>query len=113
MTELDIARVLHEILRAHNIAYGDTSLPPWGKAPDWQRESSLASVRFHIANPDAPASATHEDWMAQKHADGWVLGDIKDAKAKTHPCLIPFSDLTPVEKAKDYLASATVRALST
>jgi len=113
MTDADIARVVHEVLRGHNAAYGDTSLPPWEAAPDWQREARLPSVAFHRANPDASAAATHEAWLADKRAQGWVFGPVKDADRKTHPSLVPFDDLPDVEKAKDFIVSATVRALST
>ena len=30
----------------------------------------------------------HESWCAAKVRDGWIYGDVKDAEARTHPCLV-------------------------
>ena len=69
-------------------------------------------VRFAIDHPDAPDSAEHDAWMADKIADGWRYGEIKDAEAKTHPCLVPFDQLPREQQAKDALFRAVVKALS-
>ena len=113
MTDEQIARALHEVLRAHNLAHGDDSLPPWEEAHDWQHAASLEAVAFHKANPNASPSETHEAWMAEKRAGGWRYGSVKDADARTHPMLVDYKDLPPHERAKDYIAAAIVRALVT
>jgi hypothetical protein len=106
-----VARVCHEANKAWCEANGDNSQPAWSDAPDWQRSSAINGVRFHIGNPDAPASASHDSWMAEKVATGWVYGDVKDPEAKTHPCMVPFEELSAVQQAKDRLFKATVHAL--
>ena len=108
-----IARVTHEANRAWCIANGDTSQPNWEEAPDWQRDSALTGVAFHRDNPDAGDSASHDSWMAQKIADGWVYGPEKnpDATPRTHPCIVPFEELPRVQQAKDALFRSIVHAL--
>ncbi|UKH48585.1 hypothetical protein [Vibrio phage vB_ValP_FGH] len=107
-----IAKVAHEINAAFCLAYGDTSQPSWENAPDWQRESAINGVKFHIQNPDASPSASHDNWLKEKVADGWVYGEVKDPEAKTHPCCVEYDELPPEQKAKDYLFKQTVHSLA-
>ena len=108
---LATAQVTHEINRAYCLSLGDDSQLPWADAPEWQRDSAVKGVEFHIANPDADASASHDSWMDQKVAEGWVFGEVKDAEKKTHPCIVPFGDLPPEQQLKDVLFKATVHAV--
>ena len=107
-----IARVCHEANRAWCQANGDWSQPAWDDAPHWQQHSAMAGVRFHLANPDASASASHDNWLAEKLRDGWTYGDRKDAEAKTHPCMVPFGELPEHQQAKDRMFKAIVHALA-
>mgnify|MGYP001616754042 CR=1 FL=1 len=109
--ESAIARVCHQANKSLCEAFGDTSQVDWESAPQWQRDSAVAGVKFCIANPDAPPSANHESWMAEKVAAGWVHGTVKDADAKTHPCIVPYEELPPDQKAKDYVFKAIVGAM--
>lgn len=104
------AKAAHEANRAHCQAIGDDSQVPWDEAPEWQKESARKGVLFLIANPGAGDSAQHDSWMAAKVADGWVHGEVKDAEAKTHPCLVPFDQLPPEQQAKDRIFRETVLA---
>ena len=88
-----IARVTHEINRAYCQALGDFSQPAWEDAPEWQRDSALNGVTMHLENPDAEPEASHENWLKEKEADGWVYGPVKNPEKKEHPCMVPFSDL--------------------
>lgn len=109
--QLVIAKVCHEANRAYCQALGDNSQPAWEEAPRWQQESAVAGVRFHLANPDAGPEASHESWLAQKEADGWVYGEVKDPEAKTHPCMVPFSELPVEQQAKDFIFRSIVHAM--
>ena len=107
-----IAEICHEANRALCLTHGDDSQPSWGEAPDWQVESAKDGVKFYFDNPDAPPSASHDNWMAHKVADGWKHGRTKDPEAKTHPCLVPFDQLPREQQAKDRLFTAIVSAFA-
>lgn len=107
-----IARVCHEVNRAYCLTLGDASQQPWQDAPGWQRESAIDGVKFRLTNPAAPPSASHDNWLQHKAADGWTYGPEKDAEKKTHPCMVPFDALPLEQQAKDYLFAAVVSALS-
>lgn len=111
MKQILIASIAHAINAAYCASLGDTSQPTWDNAPDWQKSSAEAGVAMHIANPDATPEQSHESWLAQKVAEGWVYGETKDADLKQHPCVRPYAELPPEQKAKDYLFRGVVHAL--
>lgn len=111
MNVVDIARICHEANRALCETQNDPSQKGWEDAPEWQRSSALLGVMFTRDNPDAPPSANHESWHAQKLAEGWRWGLVKDPEAKTHPCMVPFDQLPPEQQAKDHLFKAIARSL--
>lgn len=105
---IGIAKAAHEINRAFCAALGDETQVAWEDAPEWQRASIISGVEMHLANPDATPEQSHESWLAQKLADGWAYGEIKDVEKKQHPCCVPYDQLPPEQKAKDYLFRAAV-----
>ena len=106
-----IAKVCHQANKAWCESEGDFSQKDWLEAEQWQIQSAVSGVKFRIENPDAPASAMHDNWSAEKVSQGWVYGDVKDAEKKTHPCLVPFDQLPLFQQKKDKLFSAIVDAL--
>jgi hypothetical protein len=46
------------------------------------------------------AKNTHDVWAQKRLADGWRHGPNRNDDAKTHPCLVPYSELP--ESEKDY-----------
>jgi hypothetical protein len=103
MTLEDIAELCHEANRIYCRSIGDNSQVPWSEAPEWQRDSAIKGVVFDHDNPGTTPEMLHESWGAQKIADGWVYGPVKDAEKKTHPCLVPYDQLPPEQQAKDAL----------
>lgn len=102
------AKAAHEINRAYCRAVGDDSQPAWDDAPLWQRDSAVNGVSLHLANPDLTPEQSHENWMAEKTAAGWVYGLEKDPEAKTHPCMVPYDQLPLEQRIKDHLFKAVV-----
>jgi len=43
----------------------------------------------------------HGSWMQAYFAMGWVYGEKYDREKKTHPDLVPYSDLEQLEQDKD------------
>ena len=107
-----IAMLCHEVNRAYCESIGDFSQPEWENAPEWQKDSCVMGVRFHIGKPNAKPSDSHESWLKTKKADGWKYGPVKDVDKKEHPCCVPYEDLPSEHKTKDYIFSAIVKTLS-
>lgn len=105
-----IAASCHEANRQWCLYNGDESQPAWEDAPEWQRTSAFNGVLFNLTNIGAPASASHDSWLRQKEQEGWVYGEVKDAEKRTHPCMVPFEQLSREQQFKDQLFSSIVKA---
>ncbi|MCH4155924.1 MAG: RyR domain-containing protein [Muribaculaceae bacterium] len=46
------------------------------------------------------ARNVHEVWAQGRIDDGWKYGELRDDAKKTHPCIVPYEDLT--EKERDF-----------
>jgi len=106
-----IAQVAHETNRAYCHTIGDDSQPSWEDAPDWQKTSAINGVHFHLSNPDAGCSGSHENWLKEKLADGWKYGEVKDPEKKEHPCCVPYKELPIKQRVIDALFFGVVQAL--
>lgn len=106
-----IAKVAHEANRAYCESIGDNSQIPWGRAPDWQRESAIDGVKFHLNNPDSQPQDSHENWLKLKFAEGWKYGEVKAVGKKEHPCCVPYDELPIEQRVKDSIFLGIVRAM--
>lgn len=105
-----VARILHEANRAFGNAFCGDSHKPWDEAEEWQRKSSRDAVAFHIANPDASDSATHDKWLEDRRTAGWTWGPVRDDERKTNPALVEYDQLPKEQRFKDTLQKAIVAA---
>lgn len=106
-----VAAMCHEANASYCRRIGDFTQTDWEAAPEWQKASAIAGVEFVLANPNAPASANHESWLAEKERDGWKYGAVKNPETKEHPCFVPYEQLPPEQQAKDHLFKGIVEAL--
>jgi len=107
-----VARVCHEVNRAYCQAIGDNSQPAWEDAPEWQKQSAIKGVTYHLDNPDAGPDDSHNAWLVEKNRTGWKYGPVKDADKKEHPCFVPYHQLPVEQRAKDYLFRGVVHAMT-
>ena len=47
------------------------------------------------------ARNVHDVWAQGRIAEGWTYGEQRDDKRKTHPCLVPYEELSEEEKSYD------------
>lgn len=114
LTDSQVAMVCHEANRAYCACLGDLGQPSWNLAPDWQKQSAISGVRFHLESLRGgrfpSPSESHEVWLKHKAAEGWKYGPIKDPDKKEHPCFLPYDQLPLDQRMKDYLFAAIVHS---
>lgn len=47
------------------------------------------------------AKNVHEVWAQSRMEQGWTYGEERNDTYKQHPCLVPYEELSEVEKAYD------------
>ena len=95
-----ISRIRHACWCAYQLGAGlDYNLEP----TSYNLASHIDGVRAFLNNPAMTASENHDSWMRCRLSAGWVYGEVKDVKAKTHPDLVPFDKLPLVEQNKDIM----------
>lgn len=107
----DAAMIAHEANRAYCLTIGDSSHVDWRSTPENIRASVISGAQAIADDPSITPEQSHEKWSAYKTAEGWVYGPVKDLAAKTHPCLVPYAELAPEQRAKDALFGAVVRVV--
>lgn len=55
------------------------------------------------------ARNVHEVWSANRRADGWSYGPVRNDEKKLHPCMVPYDELP--EREKDYDRSTSLETL--
>jgi hypothetical protein len=111
MTLEQVAQVAHEINKTYCESIGDNTQVSWNDAPQWQKDSAINGVGFHLNNPDATPEASHINWLIEKEEAGWKYGPVKDVEKKEHPCFKPYNELPLDQRTKDYLFRQIVHSL--
>lgn len=112
MKIVDIARVCHESYRAHCEAIGEPPVPGWDDLPQEERDEVMEGVMYVNEHPLSSPKDMHDNWMAKRVSDEWIYGPKKSRVFKTNPCLLPFDDLPPEQRAKDYVFEAIVKSMT-
>lgn len=109
---IHIAKICHEANKAYCEMLGDFSQQPWDEAPKWQQESLFKGVQTYIeSDRQMTPESMHKSWMREKEEQGWVYGETKNAETKTHPCMVPYSELPEEQRTKDLLFIAIIDAI--
>ena len=104
-----IARACHETNRGLQWFNSELEISPhWEDAVEWMKESTINGVvaAYRGLTPEE----LHQNWCEYRQRDGWVYGPMKDSEAKTHPCLVPYSELPFEQRLKDSVFHAIVQA---
>jgi hypothetical protein len=100
------AMLCHNVTKALNDAHNEYTVP-W----EANKGSVLNGIRRYLANPNETPEENHNAWWAYKASEGWKYGVSKDLKAKTHPCMVPYDSLPPIQQAKDLIFRAIVKTM--
>lgn len=103
------ARAAYEVNRVYCIALGDLSFGPWEQAPEWQQQANRKGVLAALSGKTPEQS--HVLWLYEKRLSGWRYGPNKSPEKKEHPCMVPYAELPPEQRAKDALYVAIVKAM--
>ena len=58
------------------------------------------------------AEQVHDVWSVGRIAEGWTYGTERNDEKKTHPCLVPYSELPDSEREYDRAtALATIKLI--
>lgn len=104
------AEAAHEMNRMWCLLHGDMSQVPWGNVPTWQAVSAIDGVKAIVEGRVKGPEDSHKNWMQHKTAAGWVYGEEKDPEKKTHPCMVPYAELSAEQRVKDTFFWTVVRA---
>ncbi|CAN7367790.1 hypothetical protein LJR074_002179 [Acidovorax sp. LjRoot74] len=81
-----IARVAHEVVAAHSVAYGDYTTLPWERLPDKEKEHTCAKVAAFLNNPGLHPTAQHGPAVAtlsaSERAAAYVFHGVVHAIAR-------------------------------
>lgn len=104
-----IAEACHEANRVLQRSNNERFVSPrWTYAPEHQKSSAISGVRAALEGKSP--EELHEAWCAVKHAEGWIYGEEKNETTRTHPCLVPYSELPRQERLKDHVFHNIVAA---
>ena len=57
------------------------------------------------------AEAVHNEWADERRRNGWIYGIKRDDELKTHPCLVPYDELSDDER--EYDRRTAIRVMDT
>ena len=71
------------------------------KISEERLKSLMKGTEYVLNNPSTTAEENHNIWMEAKKTQGYTYGEVLDVEKKTHPSMIPFENLSNIEKRKD------------
>ncbi len=115
----EIAKYAHTVNMAFS-SLSDCSVndqTPWSELPEETRAAKKADVLELIRNPlhiqhgAAGQESSHEAWCRGLESEGWTYAaGPKNVGKKTHPCLVPYSQLREADRVKDSIYTSTILA---
>ena len=103
------ARLAHEANRVLQDINQEEISAPWGVTTQENRDSTSEGV-LKSWSGNSPEQL-HESWSTFKRECGWVYGEVKDEEKKTHPCLVPYSELPEDQRLKDFVFQGITKSI--
>ena len=103
MNAEEITSIIYEAARLEAI-WSKRSIVPekWDERDEKFRNQMTDIVGQYLSMEQLPTpEQAHNSWMESYFKMGWKYGKERDALKKTHPDLVPFSELPQDERDKD------------
>lgn len=96
---------VYEGARIAAIAAGAPIIPePWAEREQPFKDQFLKVIERECGpRRFMSPEQLHDDWVRAYATMGWVYGEKRDPKAKTHPDMVLFAELGQLERDKDYV----------
>jgi hypothetical protein len=111
LTLEEIAHIIYLAIAALNAAEGQP-YPAWEDVRVLYLSGTEHFVDAIIDGDELAPEDAHQLWVDAFVRDGWVYGPTRDYIKKTHPSLVPFSELSLRERAKDAVFIHLCKALT-
>ena len=106
-----IAAMAHHAVRKWRIWNDESPEPPFDALPQIDRRAALERARAASTLTNEPDSHEHAMWLADMAVNGWRAGPYNPI-AKSHPRIVPYSELPDWAQKEYRLYRAVVKALS-
>jgi hypothetical protein len=106
-----IAKVCHQAEKSFAESLGDNSMVNWEESSLKIKEDTESKVISVINKENVLAEDLHIQWLDERIEEGWSYGSSIDYKKKTHPNMLPFSELEEYERKKYFLFVSIVKSL--
>ena len=112
LNDEEVARVIHGAQRQYQ-AVLDDPMPsePWDALEQWAKDGLIRAVR--MIRDGASPHDIHAEWVQSRKDLGWEYGEHKNPQAEppTHPCILPWNELSEEQRYKDILTWCIATAL--
>ena len=97
------AEFIYDAARLAAIAAGAPIIPvPWAEREQAFKDQFLKVIERQCGEQRSSSpEELHGSWMQAYFTMGWVYGEKYDREKKTHPDLVPYSQLGRLERDKD------------
>ncbi len=102
-----IAQMCHEANKVICEMMGDYSQVHWEEVSEDIKQSAIDGVEYYLKHK-CTAQEQHARWKEKKISQGYKYGPVKDDNAKTHPSIVPYSELPASQKVKDIIFQNTI-----
>lgn len=104
------ARTAHEANRSI-CSYMGVRQPHWKDMTEDYKARTIEAVKAIQADPKLTPEGHHKRWMKAMKDAGWTKGKVRCHELKQSPCLVPYADLSPMDKAKSVMFLSVVKAV--
>ena len=110
-----VARYATELNRTVRMMDGQDAGPPFTeleKLDSEKYQGVRAAVRHALYSSCCGGPnpiEQHNAWVYAKLKLGWTYGTREDKNKKTHPCLLPYDELSVIDRFKDVVFGETVQ----